>query len=61
MIKIFKGIVLIYLEDTQAWILPVRNFKSPEDLELVKGFVKRNHLDVPHNRRLEVEIHDEEV
>lgn len=60
-IKILRSQVLIYLKEKQALILPVRNFESTEDLHLVKNFVERNHLAIPHNRRLEVEIHDDEI
>lgn len=60
-IKVLKTQLLIYLKEANALILPLRNFVSEEDIELVKDFIVRNRLDIPHTRRLEVEIHDEDL
>lgn len=60
-IKVLKKQLLIYLKEANALILPLRNFVAEEDIELVKDFIVRNQLDVPHTRRLEVEIHDKDI
>lgn len=60
-IKVLKNQILVYLEASQALIIPVGNFENIEDVQLVKDFVQRNHLNLPHSRRLEVKIHDEEI
>ena len=60
-IKVLKKQILVYVKEAQALIIPIVNFDSSDDLQLVKDFVARNHLEVPHNRRLEVKIHDEEI
>ena len=56
-----RNLVLVYLKGNNALIIPVRHFACDDDLVLVKEFVERNHLAIPKHRRLEVEIHDEEV
>jgi len=60
-IKVLKTQMLIYIKEANALILPLRNFGSEEDIELVKDFITRNQLEIPHTRRLEVEIHDEDI
>lgn len=60
-IQVLKEQVLVYLKESHALIIPVRNFENEGDLQLVKDFVERNKLAVPKTRRLEVEIHDEEI
>lgn len=60
-IKSLRDQMLIYIEETHALILPLRYFACEDDVALVKDFVQRNQLDLAKNRRLEVEIHDDET
>lgn len=60
-IKSLKSHFLIYLKENNALIVPFRYFPCEDDVELVKDFAHRNELDIPKNRRLEVEIHDDKA
>ncbi len=60
-IKSLKDQMLIYIEETHALIVPFRFFACEDDVALVEDFVQRNRLGITKNRRLEVEIHDDET
>lgn len=59
--RFLKKQILIYTEVDQAFIVPTKYFACEDDIALLEDFAKRNHLDIPKKRRLEVEIHDDDV